>query len=360
MADPLLFRPFQLRSLEVRNRLWVAPMCQYSALHADGMPTDWHLVHLGSLARGGAGLVTIEATAVTPQGRISPHDLGLWSDEHISAFARLAAMVHSHGARVSVQLAHAGRKASTYPSLPGAPTGSVPQSKGGWETVAPSALAFGDYAVPRALSERDIAAIVSAFVAAAGRAVQAGVDVIEVHAAHGYLLHEFLSPLSNTRTDAYGGSLENRARCVREVVRAIRAAHPTLPIMVRISATDWVADGFSVDEAAAVSEWCAADGADLIDVSSGGNVPDAEIPVGPGYQVALAARIREGSLPVSTVGLITSAVQAESILATGQADVVSLGRALLRDPHTPLRWAHELRHDSASALVPPQYHRARF
>lgn len=360
MADPHLFRPFVLRSLEIRNRIWVSPMCQYSATHEDGMPTDWHLLHLGSFARGGAGLVTVEATAVTPEGRISPRDLGLWNDDQAKAFARLAGIVHDHGAKISVQLAHAGRKASTFPSLPGEPHGSVPVSRGGWDTVAPSTLAFGDFAEPRALSEIEIVQLVAAFVDAASRAVAAGFDAVEVHAAHGYLLHEFLSPISNVRTDAYGGSLENRARFLREVVRAIRGAHPELPIMVRISATDWADGGFTVDEAATVSKWCVDDGADLIDVSSGGNVPDAAIPVGPGYQVSLAARIRQSSLPVSAVGMITQSAQAESILATGQADVVSLGRALLNDPHLPIRWAHELRVDSPETLVPPQYHRARF
>lgn len=360
MADPLLFRPFTLRDLEIRNRVWVSPMCQYSAKGEDGLPTDWHLVHLGALARGGAGLVTVEATAVTPEGRISPQDLGLWNDGQGGAFARLAEVVHAHGAKIGVQLAHAGRKASTYPSLPGEPTGSVPAAEGGWETVAPSAIPFADFATPKALSGEDIQALIEAFVDAAARAVRAGCDVVEVHAAHGYLVHEFLSPLSNTRTDAYGGSLENRARVAREIVRAIRAAFETLPIMVRISATDWVKGGFTVEEAAQVSAWLMADGADLIDVSSGGNVPDARIPVGPGYQIELAARIRERARPVSTVGMITSSAQAESILATGCADVISLGRALLSDPHLPLRWARELHVDSPETLAPPQYHRAKF
>ncbi|PRI09996.1 NADH:flavin oxidoreductase/NADH oxidase [Leucobacter massiliensis] len=360
MADPLLFRPFVLRGLELRNRLWAAPMCQYSVPEEDGIPRDWHVQHLGALARGGAGLVMAEATAVVPEGRISPRDLGLWNDEQAGAFARLAEIVHAHGGRIGVQLAHAGRKASTQPWLPGFPEGTVPAAEGGWETVAPSAIAFGDFAEPRALDAEGIAAVVRAFAEAADRAVGAGVDVVEVHAAHGYLIHEFLSPLSNHRDDEWGGDLAGRARLLREVVRAIRARHAALPIVVRISATDWVDGGFDVEQAATVAEWVAEDGADLIDASSGGNVPAAAIPVGPSYQVPLAARLRRGPLPVSAVGLITSAEQAEGILATGQADVITIGRPLLAEPHLPLRWAHELRAPAAEELVPAQYRRARF
>lgn len=364
MADPILFRPFRLRDLEVRNRLWVSPMCQYSIEQQHGVPGDWHLQHIGALARGGAGLVTVEATAVAPEGRISPRDVGLWNDEQTAAFARLASIAHAHGARIAVQLAHAGRKASTYPWLPGQPDGTVPIIEGGWQTVAPSEAAFGELAAPRALGADEIAGIVEAFASAADRAVAAGLDAVEVHAAHGYLLHEFLSPLSNLRGDGYGGDLERRARLLREIVRAIRGRHARLPILVRISATEWVEGGFDLDEAERVVSWLAEDGADLVDVSSGGNVPVAPIPVGPAYQTPLAARLR-GALPaeaiaVGTVGLITEAAQAESILVTGQADVVFLGRALLADPHLPLRWAHELRAPSAEALVPPQYHRVRF
>lgn len=360
MADPLLFRPFTLRSIEVRNRVWVSPMCQYSVHERDGNPTDWHLIHIGALARGGAGLVTVEATSVTPEGRISPQDLGIWSDDHIPGFSRLADIAHAHGAKIAVQLAHAGRKASTYPWWPGAPEGTVSTDAGGWPTVAPSPIAFGELAEPHELTELDILGIVAAFIDASTRAVRAGFDAVEIHAAHGYLLHEFLSPLSNMREDAYGGSLDNRARLTREVIRGIRDAHPNLPIIVRISATDWVDGGFTVEEATRLSEWFATDDADLIDVSSGANSPTARIPIGPGYQVPLAAQVRQGPLPVGAVGMITSAQQAETILATGQADVVYLGRALLSDPHLPLRWAHELRAPGAASLVPPQYHRARF
>lgn len=360
MADPHLFRPFTLRGLEVRNRLWVAPMCQYSIAELDGIPRDWHLVHVGALARGGAGLVTLEATAVTPEGRISPRDLGLWSDVQTPAFARLAEIAHAHGAKISVQLAHAGRKASTYPSLPGFPSGTQPISEGGWETVGPSAVAFGDYSTPRALTAAELPELVSAFVAAADRAVSAGFDSVEVHAAHGYLLHEFLSPFSNLRDDEYGGELTGRARLLREIVRAIRARYAELPIVVRLSATEWVDGGFDLAECGEVVAWLAADGADLVNVSSAANVPDAPIPVGPSYQVPLAAALRQGPLPVGAVGLITSAAQAEAILSTGQADVIYLGRPLLTNPHLPLSWAHELRAPSAAALIPAPYHRARF
>lgn len=359
MADPLLFRPIRLRDLEIRNRLWVAPMCQYSVTERDGIPRDWHLQHIGGLARGGAGLVVVEATAVVPEGRISPQDLGIWGEEHVPAFARLAEVAHAHGARIGIQLAHAGRKASTHPSLPGAGTGSVAPADGGWETVAPSAIPFPGLATPRALETAEILQLIEDFRAAARRAVTAGFDVLEVHAAHGYLLHEFLSPLSNLRDDEWGGPLAGRARLVREIVRAIRADHPDTPIAVRVSASEWVEGGFEAAEARELAAWLAADGADLIDVSSGGNVADAPIPVGPSYQVPLAAQLR-GPLPVGAVGLITSAPQAEGILATGQADVVSLGRPLLTNPHLPLAWAHELRAPGAAGLVPPQYARARF
>lgn len=361
MADPFLFQPITLRGLEVRNRLWVAPMCQYSVTERDGVPRDWHLQHIGALARGGAGLVVVEATAVVPEGRISPEDVGLWGEEHEAGFARLAGIAHAHGARIAVQLAHAGRKGSSYRALPGVPEGTEPPESGGWQPVAPSAIRFSErHAVPRALTTAEIPGVVEAFVEAAGRAVRAGIDAVEVHAAHGYLLHEFLSPLSNERGDAYGGPLKNRARLAREVVQAIRAAHPALPIIVRVSATDWTPGGLTVEEVATLAEWLADDGADLIDVSSGGNVAAADIPVGPSYQVALAERVRRGPLPVGAVGLITSAEQAEGILASGQADVVSLGRALLVNPHLPLSWAAELRAPGAEDLVPPQYRRAGF
>jgi len=363
MANPLLFQPFNLRGLTVRNRLWVAPMCQYSAASSGdsiGAPHDWHLQHLGALARGGAGLVVVEATAVVSEGRISPNDLGLWNDTQQRAFARVASLAHEHGAHIGIQLAHAGRKASTYPWFPGAPEGSVPLGEGGWQTVAPSPIAFPGLADPRALSADEVRGTIAAFIAAASRAVSAGFDAVEIHAAHGYLLHEFLSPLSNHREDEYGGSAENRALIVREIVRGIRAAHPELPIIVRISGDEWVEGGFDVEAATQLARWLREDGADMIDASSAGNTADARIPVGPSYQVWIAERLRAAGLPVSAVGLITSAAQAESVLATGQADVISLGRPVLANPHLPISWAHELRAPGAAELVPPQYSRARF
>lgn len=363
MADPLLFQPFKLRELEIRNRLWVAPMCQYSAESQGpliGAPNDWHLQHLGGLARGGAGLVIAEATGVLPEGRISPNCLGLWNDTQQEAFARIVPAVKAHGAKVGIQLAHAGRKASCYLWFPGQATGSVPIEEGGWQTVAPSAVAFEGLADPRALTVEEVREIIAAFVTAAGRAVEAGFDVVEIHAAHGYLLHEFLSPFSNLRDDEYGGDAERRARMLREVVRGIRSEHPELPIIVRMSGDEWVEGGFDVEAAAQVVRWLKEDGADLIDASSAGNVADAKLKVGPSYQVWIADRLREEGLPVGAVGLITSAQQAEGILATGQADVVSLGRPVLANPHLPISWAHELRAEGAEQLVPSQYHRARF
>ena len=363
MANPLLFQPFTLRNTEIRNRLWVAPMCQYSAATEGpltGAPNDWHLQHLGGLGRGGAGLVIAEATAVVPEGRISPGCLGPWNDEQQAAFARIVTAVHAHGAKVGIQLAHAGRKASIYRWLTGEPTGSLPIGEGGWQTVAPSAVPFTGMADPRALSADEVRDVIAAFLAAADRAVAAGFDVVEVHAAHGYLLHEFLSPFSNLRDDEFGGDAERRARPLREIVRGIRAAHPELPIIVRVSGDEWVEGGFDVEAAAQLASWLKDDGADMIDASSAGNVAEAKIAVGPSYQVWIAERLRREGLPVGAVGLITSAEQAEGILATGQADVISLGRPLLANPHLPITWAHTLRAPSAEQLVPPQYHRARF
>ena len=363
MANPQLFQPITVRGLEVRNRLWVPPMCQYSAAAAgpeQGVPIDWHLVHWGALGRGGAGMVVVEATAVAPEGRISPNCLGLWNDAQEAAFARALPIAQAHGARFAIQLGHAGRKASTHPWLRDAPAGSVPESAGGWPTVAPSAVPFTGLATPRALSTAEVRGVIAAFVAAAGRAARAGFDAVEIHAAHGYLIHEFLSPLSNLRDDEFGGSPENRARLLREVVRGIRTAHPELPILVRISGDEWVAGGFDPAAARQVVQWIAADGADFVDASSGGNVAEARIPVGPSYQVPIAAALRGAGLPIGTVGLITSAEQAEGILATGQADVISVGRPVLANPALPLAWAHALRAEHAAALVPESYWRARF
>lgn len=363
MADPLLFQPFELRGVTMRNRLWVPPMCQYSAASTGdqiGVPNDWHLLHLGALARGGAGLVIVEATSVTPEGRISPNDLGLWNDSQEAAFARITDLAKSHGAKIGIQLAHAGRKASTYPWKPGAPDGSVPHAEGGWPTVAPSAIAFEGLADPRALTNDEVRELINAFIVSADRAVRAGFDVVEVHAAHGYLLHEFLSPISNLRDDEFGRDAEGRALIVREIVRGIRAHHPSLPIIVRLSGDEWVDGGFDVEAAAQLVAWLKADGADMVDASSAGNTAHPRITIGPSYQVWIADRLRKEGLPVGAVGLITSAAQAESILATGQADVISVGRPLLANPQLPIAWAHELRVRDTSSIVPWQYHRARF
>lgn len=351
----MLFSPITLRATTIRNRVWVAPMCQFSA--TDGVPNDWHLVHLGSFATGGAGLVLAEATAVAPEGRIAPEDTGLWSDEQRDAWRRITAFVRSQGAVPGVQLAHAGRKASTW--RPWAETrGSVSPEHGGWGTVAPSALAFDSLATPRALRIEELPGVVAAFASAARRAVEAGFGVVEVHSAHGYLLHQFLSPLSNERDDAYGGSLERRARLLLEVVRAVRAEiGDGIPLLVRLSATDWVEDGWDLDQTTAITPWLREAGVDLIDVSSGGLDPRQRITLSPGYQVPFAAHVRAATgVPVAAVGLITEPAQAEEIVASGQADAVLLGRQLLREPRWPLRAAHELGVETA---WPPQYLRAR-
>jgi len=354
-----LFDALTLRGTTFRNRLWVAPMCQYSCLERDGVPTDWHLVHLGSLARGGAGLVIAEATAVVPEGRISPQDTGIWSDAHAAAWARIATFVRDQGAVPGIQLGHAGRKASTFAPWGADRTGSVPPEEGGWEAVAPSAVAFDGYAVPRALTLDELPAIVQAFADAAVRAVRAGFGLVEIHAAHGYLLHQFLSPLSNRRDDAYGGPLENRARLLLEVVRAVReAVGEELPVFVRFSATDWADDGWHVDETATVAGWAREAGADLFDISTGGLVGGVRIPLGPGYQVPFAEQVGDDAdVPVSAVGLITTPEQADAVIRDGRADAVMLGRELLRDPHFPLRAAHALGVDID--YWPPQYVRAR-
>ncbi|CAN5235394.1 NADH:flavin oxidoreductase/NADH oxidase [soil metagenome] len=354
-----LFSPIDLRGLAVRNRLWVAPMCQYSVEKQDGVPTDWHLAHLGSFATGGAGLIMTEATAVSPEGRISPHDTGIWNDEQRDSWARIAGFIRAQGAVAAIQLAHAGRKASTWRPWAGQ-HGTVPVADGGWEPVAPSAIAFEGYAAPRALETDDLRQVVSDFLAAAGRALDAGFQVLEIHAAHGYLLHQFLSPLSNTRTDAYGGSLQNRARLLLEIVTAVRAAiGDHVPLLVRFSATDWAADGWDAEQTATVAGWARAAGADFFDISTGGLVAGVHIPVGPGYQVPFAEQVRhDAEVAVSTVGMITEARQAEDIVASGKADVVMMARQMLRDPHFPLLAAAELGVDLD--YYPPQYLRAKY
>jgi len=338
-----LFEPLTLRDLTLPNRIWLAPMCQYSVVAEDGVPTDWHLVHLGARAQGGFGLILTEATAVLPEGRISPQDTGLWNDDQGEAWGRVVDFVHSQGAAIGVQLAHAGRKASTYRGFPGEPTGSVAPGEGGWASVGPSAEAFPAHASPRAMTTQDIEAAVAAFASAAARADRAGFDVVEIHAAHGYLLHQFLSPLSNHRGDGYGGDFAGRTRLLLEVVDAVRAVWPTgKPLFVRLSATDWTEGGWDLNQSVRLSAVLRERGVDLVDVSSGGNAL-VDIPVRPGYQVPFAQAIRSGAqLPTGAVGLIQTAQQAEDVLLAGEADAVLLGRAALREPSWPLRAAAEL------------------
>ncbi|WP_225409826.1 NADH:flavin oxidoreductase/NADH oxidase [Stigmatella hybrida] len=351
----LLFSPLSLRSVTLRNRIAVSPMCQYS--YEDGFSNDWQFVHLGSRAVGGAGLIIVEATAVVPEGRISPQDLGLWKDEHIAPLARLTRFISEQGAVPGIQIAHAGRKAST--AAPWNGDGAVRPEAGGWTPVGPTTEAFSPtYPVPEALDKAGIEKVIRAFADTAVRAHTAGFRLLEVHAAHGYLFHEFLSPLANQRTDEYGGSFENRIRIVREAVRAVRAKWPEeLPLIVRISATDWVEGGWTVEDSVALSRLLKEDGVDLMDCSSGGVVGHAKIPVGPGYQTSLAERVRrEAGIATGAVGLIHSSYQAEHILRSGQADLVILARQLLRDPYWPLHAAKEL---GADVKWPQQYERAK-
>jgi 2,4-dienoyl-CoA reductase-like NADH-dependent reductase (Old Yellow Enzyme family) len=355
-----LFDPIDLRGVRVRNRIWVSPMCQYTIDERDGVPTDWHLVHLGSFARGGAGLVMAEASGVTPEGRISPHDTGIWSDAQVAAWRRVVEFGHSQGAVMGIQLAHAGRKASVYPEWGfGALKGTLPKAEGGWQTVSASDLAFGEYTAPRALRIEEISDVVAAFVGSARRALDAGFDLVEVHAAHGYLIHQFLSPLSNVRDDAYGGPLENRARLLLEIVRGIRAeVGDDVPVLVRFSATDYVDGGWDEHQTAVVAGWARDAGADLFDISSGGLVTGVHIPSGPGYQVPLAESVHQNAaVRVSAVGRITEPRQAAEIVSSGQADAVMLGREMLRDPHFALRAATEL--GVELDYWPSQYLRAR-
>ncbi|MDQ7878836.1 NADH:flavin oxidoreductase/NADH oxidase [Microbacterium sp. QXD-8] len=350
-----LFTPLTLRDVTVRNRLWVSPMCQYSAV--DGVPQEWHHTHLAQFASGGAGLVVAEATAVSPEGRISPEDTGLWNDEQGDAWAPIVAAIRSRGAVAGVQLAHAGRKASTWSPFSGR-RGSVAATDGGWSTVAPSAIAFDGYAEPVALDVAGIDRVVVDFASAARRAVAAGFQVLELHAAHGYLLHQFLSPLSNRRDDEYGGSLENRARLLLRALEAVTDAAPGVPVIVRFSATDWADGGWDADETATVARWAADRGADFFDISSGGLVAHQKLTTGPGYQVALAARVRrEAGVPVNAVGMIDDAAHAERVLAEDAADAVMAGREWLRDPHYGLRAADEL--GAEIDYWPKQYLRAR-
>jgi len=337
--QPHLFSPYRLRDITARNRLWISPMCMYSVFAEDGVPTDWHLVHLGSRAVGGAGLIIVEATGVEPRGRISAHDLGLWNDAQAAAFQPIVRFLKEHGCVPAVQLAHAGRKAG----VPGA--------------IGPSPLAFSsDYAIPHEMTLADIGQVIDAFRSAARRALAAGFQAVEIHSAHGYLLHEFLSPISNRRQDGYGGSFENRTRLLLEVARAMRAVWPErLPVFVRISATDWVPGGWDIDQSVALARLLKAEGVDLVDCSSGGLSLDQQVPLGPGYQVPFAARIRrEAGIATGAVGLITQAQQADAIVRQGQADAVLIARQSLRDPYWPLRAAREL---GVDLPVPFQYRR---
>ena len=351
-----LLDPLTLRGITLRNRIGVSPMCQYSSVN--GLANDWHLVHLGQFAVGGAALVLTEATAVVPEGRISPQDLGLWSDDHMDMLARIGRFVRAQGAIFGSQLAHAGRKASVVRPWEGG--GPLGVDAGGWSPiVAPSAIPFdAGWQVPVELDEPGIARVIDAFGSAARRARDVGMQVLEIHAAHGYLLHEFLSPLANSRTDRFGGSFDNRARLLRSVVSAIRSVWPEdLPLLVRISATDWQEGGWMIDDSVALARLLRQDGVDLIDCSSGGIVHGVKVPFGPGYQTGFAERVRrDAGIATGAVGLITSAEQAETIIRSGQADMVFLARELLRDPHFPLRAGRELRQDVAWA---PQYVRAK-
>ncbi|WP_328447633.1 NADH:flavin oxidoreductase/NADH oxidase [Amycolatopsis sp. NBC_00438] len=349
-----LFSPITVRSLTLPNRAWVSPMCQYSA--TDGLPGDWHLVHLGQFATGGAGLVLTEATAVTPEGRISPQDTGIWSEAHADAWRRIVGFVHAQGTAIGMQLAHAGRKGST--KRPWEGSGSVASADGGWQSVGADRQSFGPYAPARPLATDEVSALPQAFAAGARRALDAGFDLLELHFAHGYLVHQFLSPLSNSRTDRYGGDFEGRTRLALEITDAVRAeVGSSVPLFARLSSSDWTEGGWTIEDSVRLTKLLAERGVDLIDASSGGNTPNPDIPVGPGYQVPFAARIRtEAGLPTGAVGMITDPEQAEEIVASGSADAVFLARALLRDPHWPLRAANVL---DADVPWPNQYARAK-
>jgi 2,4-dienoyl-CoA reductase-like NADH-dependent reductase (Old Yellow Enzyme family) len=350
-----LFDPLRIRDLTFANRVFVSPMCQYSSV--DGLANDWHLVHLGSRAVGGAGLIIMEAAAVLPEGRISPQDLGIWSDAHIEPLARITRFIHAQGSVAGMQLAHAGRKASTQRPWDG--SGLLTEAEGGWsKVVAPSAIRFADnYPQPVALTHEGIREVVTAFTDSARRAWDAGIRVVEIHAAHGYLIHEFLSPLSNRRDDEYGGSFDNRTRLLRDVVTAVRKVWPArAPLFVRISATDWVEGGWDLDQSIELARVLKTMGVDLIDCSSAGNTAQVKIPLGLGYQTPFAERIRrEAGILTGAVGLITSPHQAQHIVSSGQADAVLMARELLRDPYWPLRAAREL---NQTITWPPQYLRS--
>jgi 2,4-dienoyl-CoA reductase-like NADH-dependent reductase (Old Yellow Enzyme family) len=350
-----IFSSLKIREITLKNRIAVSPMCQYSSI--DGFANDWHLVHLGSRAVGGAGLVMTEASAVSPEGRITPADLGIWKDEHIDYLKKITSFIIQNDAVPGIQLAHAGRKASHTEPWNGSI--HIPESKGGWKTVAPSSISFSpDTDIPEMLTKEKISALIENFKAAAKRALIAGFKIVEIHAAHGYLLNEFLSPLSNKRTDEYGGSFENRIRLPLEIVKAVRLVWPDdLPLFLRISASDWLPEGWSLDDSVAFAKILKSKGVDLIDCSSGGIVPDIKIPLTPGYQVPFAEQIKkETEILTGAVGLITEAEQAEDIISRGKADIVLLAREFLRDPYFPLHAAHEL---DENIKWPIQYDRAK-
>lgn len=353
---PTLFDPFTLRGVTLRNRIGVSPMCQYSC--EDGFATDWHLVHLGSRAVGGAGLVIVEASAVEARGRISPEDLGIYKDEHIEALSRITGFIKSQGAVPGIQIAHAGRKAST--AAPWRGRDRVAPEEGGWEPIAPSPIRFADgYPLPREMTLDDISEVQRAFAAAATRALTAGFEWLELHFAHGYLAHSFLSPLSNTRKDDYGGSFENRIRFSLETARTVRKIWPVdKPLTVRLSCSDWAPGGWDIEQSVELSRQLKREGIDLIDCSSGGAVPHAKIEIGPGYQVPFAQAIRsQANIPTAAVGLITEPQQADQIIREEKADIVLLARQMLRDPYWPVHAAKALNQPTA-VRVPPQYGRA--
>ncbi|WP_460995639.1 NADPH dehydrogenase NamA [Spirosoma harenae] len=352
----VLFSPLSIRSIQLKNRIVVSPMCQYSS--QDGFANDWHLVHLGSRAVGGAGLIISEATAVSPEGRISPDDLGIWSDEHIDGLKRITQFIQQNGSVAGIQLAHAGRKASHRRPWDGGKI-FLPTEERGWQTVAPSAIPFQESEpAPLALTPEGIQKVLADFQSAAQRAVTAGFQVAEIHAAHGYLIHQFLSPLSNQRTDEYGGSFENRIRLLLEIIARVQTVWPeNLPLFVRISATEWTEGGWRIDDSVALAKILHEKGVDVIDCSTGGNIAGAKIPIGPGYQVPFAEQIKQNTdIMTAAVGIITSAEQAEAILTAGQADLVLLAREFLRDPYFPMHAAHQLGED---INWPAQYERAK-
>lgn len=353
-----MFSPMKIRNLEIPNRIWMSPMCQYSCEGQDGVPTEWHKVHLGTRAIGGAGMIMAEATAVSPEGRITPWCTGIWNDEQAKSWSEIVAFIEQQGAVAALQLAHAGRKGSS--QRPWLGTGSVDESAGGWETVSASEIPFGDYKKPRMLTTDEIYQLIGDFSAAASRAVEAGFKLLEIHAAHGYLIHQFLSPLSNNRDDEFGGSLENRARLLTEIIRSIRTEFPNIPLLVRFSATDYAEGGWDLQQTIEVASICRDLGVDLFDISSGGLVTGVKIPTGPSYQAHFAADLKKSlgeNDVVNAVGQITEFEQANELVSSGKVDAVMLGRQLLRDPYWPLRAAHEL---GAEINWPNQYLRAKF